>query len=274
MIYRMSIVEQLTDYNDKIMKELSELIEKNKAQQGELTKKKASLKKLEAQSEAEKARIEADSESIRDTMPSIETQIKEANAQVAYFKKLGCGRTEDIQACQYRISQGSGGSLPSVGFFSRPMMKGYVTQNYHAGHHAVDLSSGNKTEPLYAMAEGTIHAIYRDNCVGGRFCSNAGLTCNGNALILVTKHNYNGKYYYVTYVHMSSYANVSVGQHITRNTLLGYMGNTGCSTGPHLHMEVATCHWANLGGCTSQQYQNRLLNPKSVVSLPSRWNNR
>ena len=30
MIYRMSVVEQLTDYNDKVMKELKELIELNK----------------------------------------------------------------------------------------------------------------------------------------------------------------------------------------------------------------------------------------------------
>lgn len=275
MIYRMSIVEQLTDYNDKIMKELSELIEKNKAQQVELTKKQSELKKLEVQLESEKARIEADSKSIRESMPSIETQIKEANAQVTYFKNLGCRRDEDIQDCQYRISQGSGGgSLPSVGFFSRPMMKGYVTQGSHAGHVAVDLSSDNKAEPLYAMAEGTIHAIYTDDCVSGRWCSAAGISCNGNALVLVTKHNYNGKYYYVTYAHMRSYGNVKVGQHITRDTLLAYMGTSGCSTGPHLHMEISTCHWKNNGGCTYSQYQNRFVSPNKLVSLPSRWNNR
>lgn len=274
MIYRMSIVEQLTDYNDKIMKELAELIEKNKAQQVELTKKKEELKKLEAELESEKARIEADSQSIRESMPSIENQIKEAQAQVKYFKNLGCGQNEDIQACQYRVSQGQGGSLPSVGFFSRPMMKGYVTQGSHAGHIAVDLSSSNKTEPLYAVAEGTIHAIYRDDCTSGRWCSAAGISCNGNALVLVTKHNYGGRYYYVTYAHMSSYANVRVGQHITENTLLAYMGTSGCSTGPHLHMEISTCHWKNNGGCTYSQYQRRFVNPNNLISFPSRWNNR
>ena len=39
MIYRISVIEQLTDYNDKIMKELEMLIEKNKKQQEELIKK-------------------------------------------------------------------------------------------------------------------------------------------------------------------------------------------------------------------------------------------
>ena len=56
MIYRMSVVEQLTEYNDKVMKELEELIAKNKKQQQELTNKKASLIKLTEQSEVQKRR--------------------------------------------------------------------------------------------------------------------------------------------------------------------------------------------------------------------------
>ena len=47
MIYRMSVVEQLMEYNDKIMKELEALIERNKAKQQELEqKKKKSMLKL------------------------------------------------------------------------------------------------------------------------------------------------------------------------------------------------------------------------------------
>ena len=36
MIYRLSIVEQLTDYNDRVMKELKELVKQNKEKQKEL----------------------------------------------------------------------------------------------------------------------------------------------------------------------------------------------------------------------------------------------
>ena len=46
MIYRLSVIEQLTDYNDKIMKELEVLIEKNKVQQEELTKKQENLESM------------------------------------------------------------------------------------------------------------------------------------------------------------------------------------------------------------------------------------
>lgn len=274
MIYRMSIVEQLTEYNEKIMKELEALIEKNKKQQVELENKKVNLSNLKNSLRNEQARVEADSDTIRESMPSIETQIKESQSQVKYFKSLGCGTNEDINACVYRISQSSGGSIPSVGFFSRPMVNGYVTQGYHSGHNAYDFSSNNKTEPLYALATGVVHAIYTDNCTSGKWCAAIGISCKGNAKVIVVKHNYNGGYIYVTYAHLSNFANVSQGQIVTKDTVIGYMGNSGCSTGAHLHMEISTCHWKNNGGCTYNSYESRFKNPANYFTIPSRWNNR
>ena len=270
MIYRMSIVEQLTEYNDKIVEELEILIENNKKKQKELEKKIDNLNALETSLKAQQRKVEADSNSIRGTMPSIETQIKEAQAQIKYYKSLKCGTNEDIQDCERRIQQSTGTSLPSVGFFSRPMAKGYVTQYYNSSsHRAYDFSSSNKSEPIYAIAEGTVHAIYHDNCTTGNFC---GYRCNGNAKVVVTKHNYNGKYYYATYAHLGSFGNISVGSFVTRNTKIGNMGNTGCSTGPHLHFELATCHYMNKGGCTSKGYKG--LNPGSYINIPYQFNNR
>ena len=274
MIYRMSVVEQLTEYNDRVMKELEELIKNNKKKQEELSTKKVELTKLKDAAEFEKKRIQADSASLRDTVPSIETQIKEAQSQVKYYKSLGCGENEDIQACQYRIEQQSGNSLPSVGFFSRPMKKGYVVRGKSASHTGYDLSSYNKSEPIYPIATGSIHAIYTDACVGNSWCGNMGFRCNGNAKIVVVKHKYNNGYVYSSYVHLGSYANIKVGQFVTQDTLIGYMGNTGCSSGPHLHLEVATCFWKNNGGCTYANYTNRIFNPNTIINLPSSWNNR
>ncbi len=270
MIYRMSIVEQLTDYNDKIMRELEELIEKNKNQQKQLATKKKNLEATRVQLKAQQAKIEANSSAISGTLPSVEVQIKEAKAQLEYYKELGCGDNEDIQKCEFRVSQNSTGSLPSVGFFSRPMQQGYITQYYNSNsHRAYDLSSGNKSEPIYAIAEGTVHAIYTDNCTTGGWC---GYWCNGNAKVVVTKHNYQGQYYYVTYAHLGSFGNISVGSYVSRYTKIGTMGNSGCSTGPHLHIEIATCHYMGGGGCTSKTYRG--LNPGDYINFPYRWSNR
>ena len=71
--------------------------------------------------------------------------LKAAKESVEYYKKLGCGKTEDIQACEYRISQASSSSLPSVGFFSRPIENGYLVRGMSSTHKGYDFSSNNKS---------------------------------------------------------------------------------------------------------------------------------
>ena len=273
MIYRLSIVEQLTEYNNKIMKELEELIKKNQATQKELEAKEEELKKLKQELKAEQARIEADSASIRESMPSIQEQINSAQESVRYYKSLGCGSTEDIQSCEYRVSQERGTSLPSVGFFSRPMDYGYLVRGMWGGHMGYDLSSGNKNIAIHPIAAGMVHAIYTDACTSGYWCQSMGYWCNGNAKIVVVKHNYNGRYIYSSYVHLSGYGNVSVGQYVSKDSVIGYMGTTGCSTGEHLHLEIASCHWKN-GGCSYGTYTNSLIDPGDLVYFPGSWSNR
>ena len=270
MIYRLSIVEQLTEYNNKIMKELEELIKKNQATQEELRKKEEELKGLKQELKREQARIEADSEKLRESMPSIQEQINSARESVKYYKSLGCGATEDIQACEFRIAQASGGSLPSVGFFSRPIDYGYYVRGMWDGHMGVDISSSNRNIAIHPIASGMIHAIYTDACTSGYWFS---YWCNGNAKIVVIKHNYNGRYIYSSYVHLSSYGNIWVGQYVSKDNIIGYMGTSGCSTGEHLHLEIANCHWKN-GDCDYGTYTNRLINPDSLINFPSSWSNR
>lgn len=279
MIYRLSVVEQLTEYNDNLIKELEELIEKNKAQQKELAQKKVELNSLKANLENERSKIETDSMAIRETMPTIEEQIKAAQANVTYYKKLGCGTNEDIRSCQYRVEQSAGGgSTPSANGFYRPMQYGYITQGYYGygGHLGMDLSSSDKAIAVYPIATGTVFRIYHDNCKSGdwRNGGNCSYGCNGRALVVKIRHNVGGKYIYSTYAHLRSFGAISEGQIVTPFTIIGYMGSTGCSTGPHLHLEITNCDWNRGGGCTWGEYQQNTINPTRYVNFPSRWNNR
>jgi peptidoglycan hydrolase CwlO-like protein len=284
MIYRMSIVEQLTEYNDKVMKELEKLIETNKTKQTELKNKQKELETLQTSLESEQSKINADSQAIRETMPTVEQQIKAAKANVEYYKKLGCGDTEDIQVCQYRIEQAnksSGTSIPSTNGFYRSIEYGYLVRGMSwnnstasGSHMGMDMSSSNKTITVYPMASGQLYFAGYDSA---------------GALIVVLKHNINGKYVYSTYAHMSSfsstiapYVNYSKGTSesiengpiISADTALGKMGSTGNSTGPHLHLEVSSCSWHKRGGCTWGTYQKSMINPTNYVTYPSRWTNR
>ncbi len=261
MVYRMAIVEQLTEYNNQVMEELTQLVEQNKAKKEELNQKQGELETLTTELENEQAKINAESQAIREAMPAVEEQLKEAKANLEYYQGLGCGANEDIYACQVRYdrehaSSGNGSTVlpPSVSGFYRPMQSGYVTQNWmNAGHLGMDLSNTDKTIEIYPIATGVVFKKYYDSA---------------GALVLKIRHNVNGTYLYSTYAHLSAWY-VNEGDIVTPNTVIGRMGNTGYSFGAHLHLEITTCDWNRGGGCTWAEYQESTINPRQYVSFPS-----
>jgi murein DD-endopeptidase MepM/ murein hydrolase activator NlpD len=62
----------------------------------------------------------------------------------------------------------------------------------------------------------------------------AGNTGNGYGNHVIINHGYG---YETLYGHMTKFI-VKQGQHIKRGELIGYVGSTGLSTGPHVHYEV------------------------------------
>ena len=260
MVYRMAIVEQLTEYNEQVMDDLTKLIEDNKQRKEELAVKNQELEKLTDELEAEQSKINAETAAIKDAMPSVEKQKEEAEKQLAYYKKLGCGENEDITSCEMRVN---GNSVPSASGFYRPLVSGYVTQNWmNAGHLGIDLSNTNKTIEIYPVASGVVFAKYYDTY---------------GALVLKIRHNVNGRYIYSTYAHLSAWY-VNVGDVVTPDTVIGRMGNTGYSFGAHLHLELTTCDWHAGGGCTWATYQKSTINPRQYIGFPSGlrvwWNRR
>lgn len=276
MVYRMAIVEQLTEYNDKIMNELSQLVEENEQRKEELATKNKELEKLTDDLEAEQAKINAETAQIKDAMPSVEQQKKEDQKQIEYYESIGCGENENLNSCQIRhdrVVASSGGSSsgggagnvmpPSASGFYRPMVSGYVTQNWmNAGHLGIDLSNTNKTIEIYPIATGVVFAKYYDDY---------------GALVLKIRHYVNGSYIYSTYAHLSAWY-VNVGDIVTPDTVIGRMGNTGYSFGAHLHLELTTCDWHAGGGCTWSTYQRSTINPRQYIGFPSGlrvwWNGR
>ncbi|WP_147821268.1 M23 family metallopeptidase [Salidesulfovibrio onnuriiensis] len=85
-------------------------------------------------------------------------------------------------------------------------------------HKGIDISAPRGT-PIYAPARGIVETAGRDGSYG---------------LCVRMKHNTSLT---TRYAHMHRIA-VKDGQTVTRGELIGYVGNTGRSTGPHLHYEV------------------------------------
>jgi len=86
-------------------------------------------------------------------------------------------------------------------------------------HEGIDFSAPTGT-PIYATGNGVVERKH------GRM--------SGYGIVCVINHGYG---YETLYAHCSKII-VKPGQKVKRGEIIGYVGNTGRSTGPHLHYEV------------------------------------
>jgi len=114
----------------------------------------------------------------------------------------------------------NGSRTDTTGYFVRPVVGGIRTQGLH-GNNGIDIAASHGT-PILAAAGGQV-LVSRSGGWGG-----------GYGTYVVIKHP-NGTQ--TLYGHMSQ-ALVSTGQSVTKGQQIGKMGNTGQSSGVHLHFEV------------------------------------
>ena len=86
-------------------------------------------------------------------------------------------------------------------------------------HQGLDFTAPQGT-PIYATADGTVKEV--------------GFTTSGFGNRVVINHGFG---YETLYGHMYRFK-ARVGQRVKRGEVIGYVGNTGKSTGPHCHYEV------------------------------------
>lgn len=127
--------------------------------------------------------------------------------------------------------------------FSRISSK-FTNSRYHPvlkiyrAHHGVDYAAPSGT-PVHSIGNGVVIARAWDSRGGGNFVK--------------IKHPNS---YTTTYMHLKGFATgIQTGTKVKQGQLIGYVGSTGLSTGPHLDFRV---------------YQNgRPVNPLTIVSPPS-----
>ncbi len=123
-------------------------------------------------------------------------------------------------------------------------------------HTGVDIDAAKGTEIL-AAGPGTV--ISADWGLYTEAPGNIG-DPYGQAVVLRHDFGYKGQSLYTIYAHMSEIIAV-VGQHVATGDVLGLVGDTGATTGPHLHFEV------RLGENTFY----RTYNPELWMAPPQGW---
>lgn len=165
--------------------------------------------------------------------------------EMAYNTKIYFGESADLP--MGGITGGGTGSYPGGGthniirdaliekdeseFFGGPV--GMPIRNYHGItsefgprnyapdpiHTGIDFSADSGT-PIYAAMDGVVLLRLTNMCTFGHH--------------IVIDH---GGGITTMYAHMSSFGEFQEGEEVKRGQVIGYVGSTGMSTGPHLHFE-------------------------------------
>ena len=281
-IYRMSIVEQMTEYNNGVISDLEEMIERNAKREEEIHKKEKELASNKEALGNKVVSLGEEKASLEEGGMTSAQELKNYQELVAFYKKQGC-KSSDVIGVDCAVTG-------SAGIFRRPVTVGYITSEFGGRwgsfHRGLDITSPNKKkEKVYPVANGTVIAKYYDT--------------NG-ALVVMMEHYYSktNKWYTSDYCHLSSYApNIKVGTYLTSEQYLGYMGNSGYvipkptksnpDAGTHLHLEIAPCRYGKDNNCSkwstytsfvqSQALNHGYKGPRSLINFPKagvKWTSR
>lgn len=99
-----------------------------------------------------------------------------------------------------------------------PVERGYISQGFRLYHPAIDIAADFGT-PIYPVTEGIVEKVGFDFAGLGR--------------IVVINH---GSGFKSLYAHLKS-MEVEVGQEVDEQTVIGFVGLTGRTSGAHLHLE-------------------------------------
>lgn len=270
-VYRYAIAEQIIEYNNNQIDEYNALIEKNEKLQKDLAEREIELNNQIASLSKKIDDLGSKLEEYAEITMDIQDEIDSQTQLLKYYEKLGCGENENITTCESRMND----SIVSASGFRNPMTKGVVTSNYGYRinpltgtgtkfHSGIDIGGNSEGTNIYATANGKVgKVIYK-------------ASCGGNQVHIY--HTVNGVKYTSSYLHLLT-INVSTGQTVTSNTVVGTVGGgrgtsswDRCSTGPHLHFGLAYGWYGGTGSNSYSSYSTYLaktFNPRNVINFPN-----
>lgn len=144
----------------------------------------------------------------------IDELLRDAEIELASFEEIGRNLQRKKEVLDHTPS-----IVPATGYFSSGFgfRRDPFTGRIHR-HQGIDIANRVGT-PVYAAADGIV--VYRGYS-----------RAMGNMIVIDHKYDYR-----TYYGHLSKF-HVQKGQHVRRWDKIGEMGNTGRSTGPHLHYGV------------------------------------
>lgn len=233
------VLFQSSDFSDFLTRfeYLSYVAENDKQLLAEVVELRTSLEEQKVSLETQKSSLEAQKKEHEAKVAELELASQEKEAMVAEIAAEESNLTAILDAIEEesdRIAaniaalQSGGGTAPSTLMWPAPASR-YITSVYgprihpvtkvqNSFHTGIDIGAGNGTNIL-AAASGTVIVSTYNSAYGN---------------YVVIDH---GGGMSTLYAHMSKRL-VGVGDTVTVGEVIGLVGSTGLSTGPHLHFEV------------------------------------
>ena len=232
MISKYSCASELVEYDKQLIKDTKEQKEQIEKEKVELEENKKELDTSLAKSEQENTKLKGLKKEKETYATQLSQQEKEVQKEIEELQEANRKVANEIKQAEIRyqkqleeLRKNSGNTSAGSGFFIRPLSGGTISCNgyYSTGqfHGAID----------YAVSAGTTVKAAADGVV----MYTANLTSSYGTYVVI--RHANGLQSYYAHGTPGSIV-VSQGQTVKQGDKIMLSGNSGHSTGAHLHFEV------------------------------------
>jgi peptidoglycan hydrolase CwlO-like protein len=244
-----------------MLADLEEMNKKLNAQRAEKDKLLASLEEQEEEIHEHKMELQEEAQILASQSAAIQKAIaleQDRQAAAAAAAKAAAEAAAAAAANNNNSAAGGGGgggstptpppSVPvSSGAFTMPANGTFTSgfaPRWGSFHYGIDIANRAANVPVMAAADGVVIRSYYSGSYGN---------------VVFIAHSVNGQSYTTVSAHMETRF-VSSGAVVKKGQQIGIMGNTGDSTGKHLHFELHRGQWNGS--------KSNAINPVGIVPMP------
>lgn len=234
-------IAQISEYDRNMLVEFQEIVTSVEEQKQDLEEENKELEEMQTSLQEQQTEMESLIESKSEEISSLSDELGEVNEKIASLKaeaERQARMQQEAQQTQQSSGGGGGGTVDPAppytgggsGRLQNPCPSAYISSEFggrtspggigSTNHKGRDYAASSGS-PIYAAASGTVLEVGY-NSVRGKY-------------VIINHGDLATLYQHCSDILVSSGQSVSTGQNIA------LVGNTGASTGPHLHFEV----WVN-----------------------------
>lgn len=228
-------ITQISEYDRNMLVEFQDIVDKVEKQQEELEKENAELEEMRNSLQTQQTELQTLVDSKSSEIASLESELSETNAKISQLQAAAAEQERLRKEAQGGGTGGGGGTGPGPsipvsgsGRLSNPCPAASISSEFggrqspggigSTNHKGRDYAAASGT-PIYAAASGTVTTVSFTNSARGYY-------------VIINHGDISTLYQHCSDIY------VSEGQYVNAGDNIAAVGNTGNSTGPHLHFEV------------------------------------